>query len=108
MLPKLNVVPFVSVDNMMKLVLSIGVERFLAELAEYIAEDFRRWHLFDKTPRVRVAFKRGRDRTDAHLGRHDLRVQIRERSSEEHARGSPDGDGPSASWPMSGTAIPCS
>lgn len=50
--PKLNVVPFVSVDNMMKLVLSIGVERFLSELAEYIEEDFHRWHLFDKTPRV--------------------------------------------------------
>lgn len=50
--PKLNVVPFVSVDNMMKLVLSIGVERFLSELAGYIEEDFRRWHLFDKTPRV--------------------------------------------------------
>ena len=27
MLPKLNVVPFVSVDHMMKLVLTIGVER---------------------------------------------------------------------------------
>ena len=50
--PKLNVVPFVSVDNMMKLVLSIGVERFLSELADYIEEDFRRWHLFDKTPRI--------------------------------------------------------
>jgi ornithine cyclodeaminase len=50
--PKLNVVPFVSVDNMMKLVLSIGVERFLSELAGYIEEDFHRWHLFDKTPRV--------------------------------------------------------
>lgn len=51
-LPRLNVVPFVSVDNMMKLVLSIGVETFLSELAGYIEEDFHRWHLFDKTPRV--------------------------------------------------------
>ncbi|RDI60026.1 ornithine cyclodeaminase [Microvirga subterranea] len=49
---KLNVVPFVSVDHMMKLVLSIGVERFLIELADYIENDFRRWELFDKTPRV--------------------------------------------------------
>ena len=49
---KLNVVPFVSVDHMMKLVLAIGVERFLIELAEYIEADFRRWELFDKTPRV--------------------------------------------------------
>ncbi|RWB69754.1 ornithine cyclodeaminase [Mesorhizobium sp.] len=45
-------VPFVSVDHMMKLVLSIGIERFLAELAGYIEADFNRWPLFDKTPRV--------------------------------------------------------
>ncbi|KAA3447422.1 ornithine cyclodeaminase [Mesorhizobium sp. SARCC-RB16n] len=49
---KLNVVPFVSVDRMMKLVNVIGVERFLTELASYIEEDFRRWDLFDKTPRI--------------------------------------------------------
>lgn len=48
----LAIVPFVSVDNMMRLVLSIGVERFLVELANYIEEDFRRWPTFDKTPRV--------------------------------------------------------
>jgi ornithine cyclodeaminase len=48
----LNIVPFVSVDNMMKLVLAVGVERFLTELAGYIEDDFRRWELFDKTPRV--------------------------------------------------------
>ncbi len=48
----LNIVPFVSVDNMMKLVLEIGVDRFLGELSTYIEEDFRRWELFDKTPRV--------------------------------------------------------
>jgi ornithine cyclodeaminase len=50
--PKLNIVPFVSVDRMMKLVLAIGVDRFLTELAGYIEEDFRRWELFDKTPRI--------------------------------------------------------
>jgi ornithine cyclodeaminase len=49
---KLNIVPFVSVDRMMKLVIAIGVERFLTELASYIEEDFRRWELFDKTPRI--------------------------------------------------------
>jgi ornithine cyclodeaminase len=49
---KLNVVPFVSVDHMMKLVLAIGVERFLVELAGFIEADFRRWESFDKTPRV--------------------------------------------------------
>ncbi len=52
MAAKLNIVPFVSVDHMMKLVLAIGIERFIVELAAYIEEDFRRWELFDKTPRV--------------------------------------------------------
>ena len=52
MAPKLNVVPFVSVDHMMKLVLEIGVERFLVELAEFIEEDFRRWETFDKKARI--------------------------------------------------------
>jgi len=45
-------VPFVSVENMMRLVHSIGLERMLVEMATYIEEDFRRWPLFDKTPRV--------------------------------------------------------
>jgi len=45
-------VPFVSVANMMALIHSIGIERMLLELADYIEEDFRRWPLFDKTPRV--------------------------------------------------------
>ncbi|MCB8820374.1 ornithine cyclodeaminase [Microvirga rosea] len=52
MIEKLNIVPFVSVDHMMKLVLTIGVERFLVELADEIEADFRRWEMFDKTPRV--------------------------------------------------------
>lgn len=45
-------VPFVSVENMMRLVHSIGIETFIRELAGYIEEDFRRWPEFDKTPRV--------------------------------------------------------
>ncbi len=52
MTPKLNIVPFVSVDHMMKLVLDIGIERFMVELAAEIEADFRRWESFDKTPRV--------------------------------------------------------
>jgi ornithine cyclodeaminase len=48
----LNLVPFVSVDNMMKLVLHLGIERVLVDLAAEIEGDFRRWPLFDKTPRV--------------------------------------------------------
>ncbi len=45
-------VPFVSVDNMMKLINHIGVEPMLIGLADYIEADFKRWELFDKTPRV--------------------------------------------------------
>ena len=45
-------VPFVSVDNMMKLVHHIGLENMLGGLAEEIETDFKRWELFDKTPRV--------------------------------------------------------
>ena len=52
MTQKLNLVPFVSVDHMMKLVLVIGVERFLVELAEFIEADFRRWESFDKKSRI--------------------------------------------------------
>ena len=48
----LNIVPFVSVDHMMRIVLDTGLEPFLRGLADYIEEDFRRWELFDKTPRV--------------------------------------------------------
>lgn len=45
-------VPFVSVANMMKLVHAIGVEQVMIDLAAEIEADFRRWPLFDKTPRV--------------------------------------------------------
>lgn len=48
----LNLVPFVSVDKMMKLVLHLGVERVLVDLAAEIEADFLRWPEFDKTPRV--------------------------------------------------------
>ncbi len=45
-------VPFISVDNMMRLVLHVGIEQMMVELAEAIEADFRRWPQFDKTPRV--------------------------------------------------------
>ena len=48
----LAMVPFVSVDNMMRLVHHVGIETFLADLAQAIEHDFTRWELFDKTPRV--------------------------------------------------------
>jgi ornithine cyclodeaminase len=49
---KLNIVPFVSVDSMMKLVLAIGVETVLTEMAQYIEQDYANWKNFDKTARV--------------------------------------------------------
>ncbi|MEP3347168.1 MAG: ornithine cyclodeaminase [Litoreibacter sp.] len=49
---KLALVPFVSVDNMMKLVNAIGPAKMIAEIADYIEADFKRWEQFDKTPRV--------------------------------------------------------
>ncbi len=48
----LNLVPFVSVDHMMKLVHHIGIDRVLIDLAAEIEADFLRWPQFDKTPRV--------------------------------------------------------
>jgi ornithine cyclodeaminase len=48
----LNIVPFISVENMMDLVLSTGTETFLKELAAYVEEDFSRWELFDKVARI--------------------------------------------------------
>ncbi|WP_319531563.1 ornithine cyclodeaminase [uncultured Cohaesibacter sp.] len=56
---KLNLVPFVSVDNMMKLILSIGVEEIIEGIANQIESDFRRWESFDKTPRVASHSKEG-------------------------------------------------
>ncbi len=49
---KLAMVPFVSVENMMKFVHHIGIEKVLCDLAREIEADFKRWELFDKTPRV--------------------------------------------------------
>ena len=45
-------VPFVSVDNMMRLIHAIGISPMLQGLAQAIEDDFKRWELFDKTPRV--------------------------------------------------------
>lgn len=45
-------IPFVSVENMMRFIHCIGIERLLAELAACIEEDFGRWEAFEKIPRV--------------------------------------------------------
>jgi ornithine cyclodeaminase len=49
---ELAYVPFVSVEHMMDLVHHIGIEKLLVELSIEIETDFKRWELFDKTPRV--------------------------------------------------------
>jgi ornithine cyclodeaminase len=49
---QLALVPFISVENMMRFVLHVGIERVLVELASEIEADFLRWEHFDKTPRV--------------------------------------------------------
>ena len=48
----LNTVPFVSVENMMRLVLELGVETCIEQIAEYIEADFAKWEQFDKCPRI--------------------------------------------------------
>jgi ornithine cyclodeaminase len=48
----LALVPFISVENMMRFLLHMGLERVLTELASEIEADFRRWESFDKAPRV--------------------------------------------------------
>ncbi|MGC1303950.1 MAG: ornithine cyclodeaminase [Caulobacteraceae bacterium] len=45
-------VPFVSVENMMRLVHAFGIERVLQELTDAVEADFRRWPVFEKTPRL--------------------------------------------------------
>ncbi|MDB2369177.1 ornithine cyclodeaminase [Octadecabacter sp.] len=49
---ELAYVPFVSVEHMMELVHHKGLEVVLGDLADQIEADFKRWELFDKTPRV--------------------------------------------------------
>ncbi len=56
---KLALVPFVSVENMMRIVNTIGPARMIAEIAGYIEADFLRWDQFDKTPRVASHSKEG-------------------------------------------------
>lgn len=55
----LNLVPFISVDNMMRLVNSLGIEKVIKGIAEEIEHDFKRWENFDKTPRVASHSKEG-------------------------------------------------
>ena len=48
----MSLVPFVSVENMTRLIQRRGIEQTLIEIASYIEEDFHRWPEFGKSPRV--------------------------------------------------------
>ncbi|MCY4334736.1 MAG: ornithine cyclodeaminase [Litoreibacter sp.] len=52
-------VPFVSVEDMLALIHRHGIRNCLAELADMIEADFKRWPAFDKTPRVASHSKAG-------------------------------------------------
>ncbi|MEM9432977.1 MAG: ornithine cyclodeaminase [Pseudomonadota bacterium] len=56
---QMALVPFISVDNMLKLVNTIGPRRMMGDMAAYIEADFKRWPLFDKTPRVAAHSEEG-------------------------------------------------
>lgn len=45
-------IPFVSVENMMRFVHHFGIERVLLELTDAVEADYRRWEVFEKTPRL--------------------------------------------------------
>jgi ornithine cyclodeaminase len=45
-------IQYIGVENMARLVRSIGIEPYLVGLSRYIEDDFRRWSSFEKTPRV--------------------------------------------------------
>jgi ornithine cyclodeaminase len=48
----LALIPFVSVENMMRLVHHFGIATVLTELTDAIEQDFRRWDQFEKSPRL--------------------------------------------------------
>ena len=45
-------IPFVSVENMMRLVHHHGIEQVLRDLTEEVEADYRRWDAFEKAPRL--------------------------------------------------------
>ncbi len=48
----MSAVRFIDVPNMIRWVSSRGAEAIIGEMAEVLEEDFRRWHEFEKTPRI--------------------------------------------------------
>jgi len=56
---QLAYIPFVSVENMMRFVHHFGIENVLLELTDAVEADYRRWELFEKTPRLASHSKDG-------------------------------------------------
>ena len=56
---QLAMVPFVSVENMMRIVNTIGAASMIEQISTYIEADFLRWDQFDKTPRVAAHSREG-------------------------------------------------
>jgi ornithine cyclodeaminase len=48
----MSAVRFIDVPNMIRWVSSLGPEVIIGEMAAVVEEDFRRWHEFEKTPRI--------------------------------------------------------
>ena len=61
----LNIVPFVSVDHMMKIVDSIGMESILEGISAYIEEAFSTLAVIRQNTQSRFSLSRRRYRTDA-------------------------------------------
>ena len=87
-----DVVQYVGVENMVRLVRSVGIETFLIGLAEYI-EMISGAGPLSRKPLVWRAIRGRRDRTDADARRRALRLQVRQRPPEEHDMRPADGDG---------------
>jgi len=49
---QLAYIPFVSVENMMRFVHHFGIGEVLLELTDAVEADYRRWEMFEKTPRL--------------------------------------------------------
>ena len=88
----LSLVPFVSVENMMRIVWAIGVERMIVGARRLYRGGFPPLGAVRQDAADRRPFGRGGDRADADQRRRDLRLQIRQRPSEERRRGAPDRD----------------
>ncbi len=54
-----NLVATVTVRHMQALIAEVGLEPFLLSLVDSIENDFRRWHEFDKSPRVAAHARAG-------------------------------------------------